>query len=146
MHRRVVRLERERRRECSEEQNKDLVRRLVDEVINNRRHEVINDLFAPSLADGVRHGFSQFRSAFPDWREEIVELVAEGDRVAAHFRCLGTHKGEFMGAAPTGKPMDIDEVYFLRVADGKFVEAWGLEDTWGRLQQLGLAPVAQATE
>ena len=54
----------------SEEHNKDLVRRLVDEVINNRRHEVIDDLFAPPLADGLRHGFSQFRSAFPDWREE----------------------------------------------------------------------------
>lgn len=50
-----------------------------------------------------------------------------------------------MGAAPSGKPMDVDEVFFLRVADGKFVEAWGFEDTWGRLQQLGLAPVAQAS-
>ena len=129
----------------SKEHNKDLVRRLVDEVINKRRDAVIDELFAPPLAGGVRHDFRQFRSAFPDWREEIVEVVAEGDRVAAHFRCLGTHKGEFMGAAPTGKPMDVDEVFFLRVADGKIVEAWGFEDTWGRLQQLGLAPVAQAS-
>ena len=60
--------------------------------------------------------------------------------VAARFKCSGTHRGEMMGIAPTGRHMEVDEVYFLRVQDGKFVEFWGLEDNLTRMRQLGLLP------
>ena len=85
------------------EENKALVRRLVDEVINAGDMDLLDELFAPELAPRMRRLFGSFRSAFPDWREEIVELVAEGDRVAGRFKCYGTHRGEFLGAAPTGQ-------------------------------------------
>jgi predicted ester cyclase len=88
----------------------------------------------------VKRLFAEFRSAFPDWREETVELVAEGDAVAGRFKCAGTHRGEFLGEAPTGKRMEVEEVFFLRAEDGKFVDFWALEDSLGRMRQLGLLP------
>jgi len=71
---------------------------------------------------------------------QVVELVAESNTVAGRFRCSGTHRGEFMGEAPTGKRMEVDEVYFLRVEDEKYVDFWGLEDSLNSLRQLGLLP------
>ena len=118
-------------------ENKALVRRLVDEVINGGRLELVEELFAPELAGPVRQAFTSFRAAFPDWREEIVDLVAEGDKVAARFRCSGTFQGEFMGVAPNGRRQEVDEVYFLGMRDGRFVEYWGLEDNYTRLRQPG---------
>lgn len=110
----------------------------MDEVVNEGDTDVIDELFAPELAPRMRRLFGSFRSAFPDWREEIVELVAEGDRVAGRFRCYGTHEGEFLGAAPTGRRQEVDEVFFLRVEGGRFVDFWALEDNRARSRQLGL--------
>jgi predicted ester cyclase len=118
------------------EQNKTLVRRMVDEAINGANMDVVDELFAPELAGAARQAFTSFRSAFPDWHEEITELVAEGDKVAARFRCSGTFRGEFMGIAPNGRRQEVDEVFFLRIRDGRFVEYWGLEDNLTRLRQL----------
>jgi predicted ester cyclase len=56
-----------------------------------------------------------------------VQLVTEGDTVAGRFRCSGTHLGEFLGEAPTGRLMQVEEVFFLRVENGKFVDFWVLE-------------------
>jgi hypothetical protein len=120
------------------EENKALVRRLVNEVINGGDMELLDELCAPELAPRMRRLFGSFRSAFPDWREEIVELVAEGDRVAGRFRCYGTHRGEFMGAAPTGGRQEVDEVFFLRAEGGRFVDFWALEDNRARARQLEL--------
>ena len=119
------------------EKNKALVRRLVDQVINGGKLDLVEELFAPELAEPVRQAFTSFRAAFPDWREEIVDMVAEGDKVAVRFRCAGTLQGEFMGVKPNGRRQEVDEVFFLRVQDGRFVEYWGLEDNLTRLQQLG---------
>jgi predicted ester cyclase len=71
--------------------------------------------------------------------------VAEGNAVAGRFRCSGTHRGEFLGEGPTGKRMEVEEVFFLRVEDGKFVNYWALEDSLGRMRQLGLLPSAKRT-
>jgi predicted ester cyclase len=121
------------------EENKVLVRRLVDEVINGGRLELVEELFAPELVGPARQAFTSFRAAFPDWREEIVDLVAEGDKVAARFRCSGTFQGgEFMGVAPNGRRQEVDEVFFLRMREGRFVEYWGLEDNLTRMRQLGV--------
>jgi predicted ester cyclase len=123
----------------SAEENKAMLRRLV-EAHNAGNMEVMDELFTPKLAEQAKQGFTAFRSAFPDWREEIVDVVAEEDRVVGRFKCSGTHRGEMMGIAPTGRRMEVDEVYFLRVQDGKFVEFWGLEDNLTRMRQLGLLP------
>jgi predicted ester cyclase len=121
------------------EGNKSMVRRMVD-GINAGNMDIADELFAPRAARRVKRLFTEFYSAFPDWHEEIVELVAEGNTVAARFRCSGTHQGEFLGEAPTGKRMEVEEVFFLRVEDGKFVDFWALEDSLGRMRQLGLLP------
>jgi predicted ester cyclase len=122
------------------EENKDTVRRMVEAVNAGHEDTAVDELFVPRAARRVKRLFAEFRSAFPDWREEIAELVAEGNTVAGRFRCSGTHLGEFLGEAPTGRRMEVEEVFFLRVQDGKFVEFWGLEDSLGRMRQLGLVP------
>ncbi len=61
----------------------------------------VDELFASRAARRVKRLFTEFYTAFPDWREEIVELVAEGNTVAGRFRCSGTHRGEFLGEAAT---------------------------------------------
>ena len=65
-------------------------------------------------------------------------MALEGAVIPVRFRCSGTHRGEFLSEAPTGKRMEVDEVYFLRVEDGKFVDFWSLEDSMNRMRQLGL--------
>jgi len=121
-------------------ENKAMVRRLVEAINAGAEDVAVEELFAPRAARRVKRLFAEFRRAFPDWHEEIVQLVAEGDTVAGRFRCSGTHLGEFLGEAPTHKRMDVEEVFFLRTKDGKFVDFWGLEDSMGRLRQLGLLP------
>lgn len=122
------------------EENKAMVRRLVEGINAGEIEATVDDLFAPRVARRVKRLFTEFYVAFPDWREEVVELVSEGGTVAGRFRCSGTHQGEFLGELPTGKSMDVEEVFFLRVKDGKFVDFWGLEDSLGRMRQLGLLP------
>ena len=122
------------------EENKAMVRRMVEAINGGEEVAVVDELFAPRAARRVKRLFAQFRLAFPDWREEIVQLVAERDTVAGRFRCSGTHLGEFLGEAPTGKRMEVEEVFFVRAEDGRFVEFWALEDSLGRMRQLGLIP------
>ncbi|HEX5992493.1 MAG TPA: ester cyclase [Thermomicrobiales bacterium] len=122
------------------ERNKAVVRRLVEEVLNGGRMEVIDALYAPELAEEARAWIAPFRASFPDVQMEVVELIAEGDTVVGRFTCSGTHLREWLGHAPTGRRFEaIDEVSIYRFRDGRIVESWGLEDNLGRLKQLGLA-------
>jgi predicted ester cyclase len=119
---------------------KEVVTRLIDEVLNGGRLEVIDEVYSPGMAAAARKWIEPFRVAFPDVEMQTVELVAEGERVVGRFRCSGTHLGPWRGTEPTGKRMDdIDEVYFFTVSEGRITEAWGLEDTAKRLRQLGLS-------
>jgi predicted ester cyclase len=122
------------------EENKEMVRRMVEAINEGTEATFVEEAFAPRAARRVGRLFAEFRSAFPDWQEEIVQLVAEGDAVAGRFRCSGTHLGEFLGQAPTGKRMDVQKVFFLQAEDGRFVGFWGLEDSLGRMRQLALLP------
>src|SRR5215208_6849187 len=117
-----------------------MVRRMVEGINSGEIEPTVDELFAPRAAHRVKRLFTEFCTAFPDWREEIVELVAEGDAVAGRFRCSGTHLGEFLGEAPTGKRMEVEEVFFLRAEDGRFADFWALEAGLGRMRQLGLLP------
>jgi predicted ester cyclase len=121
------------------EQNKAAVRRLVDEVMNAGRMAVIDDLYAPRLATAAKRWITPFRASFPDVHMDVVELIAEGDKVVGRFKCSGTHLGEWRGHPPTGRRFEaIDEVYIFRFSAGRIVHAWGIEDTVKRLEQLGL--------
>jgi predicted ester cyclase len=128
------------------EANKAMVRRLVEAINAGKEDAAVEELFAPGAARRVKRLFAEFRSAFPDWHEETVELVAEGSTVAGRFRCSGTHRGEFLGEAPTGKHMEVEEVFFLRVEDGRFVDFWALEDSLNRMRQLGLISSPKRSE
>ena len=128
------------------EENKALVRRMVEAINEGAEAVFVEKAFAPRAARRVGRLFAEFRAAFPDWREEIVQLVAEGDTVAGRFRCSGTHLGEFLGGAATGERMDVEEVFFLRAEGGRFVDFWALEDGLGRLRQLGLLPSPKRSE
>jgi predicted ester cyclase len=113
------------------EENKAMVKRIVEAINAGEEDAAVDELFAPRAARRVKRLFAEFRSAFPDWQEKTVELVAEGDTVAGRFKCAGTHGGELLGEAPTSKHMEVEEVFFLRVEDGKFVAFWALEDSLG---------------
>ena len=121
-------------------ENKALVRRMIDEVLNGGRTEVLEELYTPAMARAAAAWIEPFRAAFPDVHMEIVELVAEDDTVVGRFKCSATHLGEWRGQAPTGRRFeDVDEVYFFGIEDGRIARAWGLEDTLSRLRQLGLS-------
>ncbi|MGH3132481.1 MAG: ester cyclase [Gaiellaceae bacterium] len=100
----------------------------------------------PPNVDGLRGMFRQMWSAFPDIRIETQRLIVEGDLTAIHVRIRGTHEGEFMGAAPTGKEIDVQAMAFLRFGSaGKVVERWTRLDEMALLTQLGLMPAPAAT-
>jgi predicted ester cyclase len=125
----------------SVEENKALVRRLVDEGVNRRDPGVLDQVAEGQFARVARRWVSPFESSFPDFRMEIVGLIAEGDTVVAHFRCSGTHEGEWLGVAPTGRRFEnVDEIYIFRVKDGRLISAIGVEDNLTRMRQLGLQP------
>jgi predicted ester cyclase len=120
------------------EQNKAVVRRLVDEVMNSGRLEVLDELYAPRLAAAARAWIAPFRASFPDVRMQVVDLVAEGDKVVGQFLCSGTQPGEWQGRLPTGRRFErVAEVYFFELLEGRIIRAWGLEDNLSRMQQLG---------
>ncbi|MGH8825002.1 MAG: ester cyclase [Jiangellaceae bacterium] len=115
------------------------MRRLVEEVMNGRRLDVIDELYGPRLAQVARRWIEPFLESFSDVHMRIDDLIAEDDKVVGRFACSGTHSGEWLGHQPTGRRFtDVAEVYIFRIADGRIVGAWGLEDTQGRLRQLGL--------
>lgn len=121
------------------ESDKAIVRRLMDEVMNAGRMDVIDQIYAPRLAPGVHRWIAPFRAAFPDVHMTIVDLIAEGDKVVGRFTCSGTHHGTWRGHPPTGRRFHrIAEVYIFTIRGGRIVDAWGIEDTYTRMKQLGL--------
>ena len=115
------------------------MRRLVDEVVNGRDEAVLDEVADGEVAAAARGWIGPFRRAFPDFRMEVVELIAEGDKVAAHFKCSGTHEGEWRGTPPTGRRFEgVDDVYILTIRDGRLVSATAVEDNLTRAKQLGI--------
>ena len=121
------------------EQNKLLIQRLVEEAVNQGHLDVLADVADGEFAQAARQWVGPFREAFPDFSMEIVDLVAEEEKVAAHFRCSGTHLGEWRGRPPSGRRFqDVDEIYIFRVRNGKLTDATGVEDNLSRMRQLDL--------
>ena len=117
---------------------KALVRRLVDEVLNGGRLDVIDELYPPNLAEKARAWIAPFRASFPDVHMKVLDLIAEGDTVVGRFTCSATHQGDWLGHAPTGRRFEnVDEVSIFRTVNGKITSVWSLEDNLARMQQLG---------
>lgn len=142
----------------STEQNKASVRQLVEELLNQGNMSVIDELFAPDFVEheelppGIPPGreapkllFTMLRSAFPDFKATIEHLIAEGDKVVLYMTWTGTQKGEFMGVPPTGKSISIGVIDIIRLAEGKYVEHWGIMDSMAMMQQLGAMPAPGAS-
>ena len=124
----------------SADENKLLVRRFVVEAVGRHNLEILDELAAGEFADAAMRWVQPFRSAFPDFEMEIIELIGEDDTVVAHFRCSGTHRGEWLGVPPTGRRFEnVDEIYIFHVSDAKLVSAFGVEDNLTRLRQLGIS-------
>jgi steroid delta-isomerase-like uncharacterized protein len=139
------------------EQNKAVVRRVLDEFWHDGRQEVIDELFAPDYvnhdlsgpetrgldaykqwANGLRAAWNQ---GIPDWHVTIEELVAEGDRVAKRWVLRATHTGELLGVAATGRPVTVRAVTIYGFdASGKVKEIWWNYDALGLMQQIGAIP------
>jgi steroid delta-isomerase-like uncharacterized protein len=134
-------------------QNKALANRMVEEFFNQRDLTVADDILAADMVEheelppgmpvgreGTKAMFTMMYTAFPDFQATVENLIAEDDRVVVHMLWTGTHQGEFMGIPPTGRRMSINVIDILRVADGKFVEHWGVSDMMDLMQQLGVSP------
>lgn len=109
---------------------------LADEVLA----EDFVDHTHPQQAQGpesVKQEVQAFRRAFPDARVSVEQMIAEGDLVAFRFILRGTHLGTFAGFLPTGKETILTGVDFIRIADGKMVELWSVQDTFSWVRQLG---------
>ena len=126
------------------EDAKRLVLRLVDEGVNARNLDVLDDVASGDFAVVARGWIEPFRGSFADFTMKIDSLVAAGDTVVAHFKCSGTHTGEWLGVAPTGRRFeDVDEIYVFELEDGKLARGYGVEDNLSRLRQLGITQIPQ---
>ena len=135
----------------SAEENKGILRRAID-VWNSGDLAALDGLFAPGVVmhlrgrpdvtglDAYRTYLGALRAAFPDQQWLLEDLVAEGDKVVLLWTLRGTHRGELMGTAPTGKAVTVTGISAYRVADGKLAEIWVQSDTLGLLQQIGVIP------
>lgn len=135
------------------EQNKAVVRRLLDEFITGGNTAVFDEIVAPDVmehedmgpdvpknAEGVKMFFAAFRLAFPDIRASVDDLIAEGDKVVVRGTWTGTHLGEFMGIPATGNAVNFGVMDEFRISGGKIKEHWGLMDAMSLMQQIGAMP------
>jgi predicted ester cyclase len=134
---------------------KAIGRRIAEEVYNQGRVEVIDEIVSPdirehgSLPPGIPPGreglkaiIRALRSAFPDVKYSVDLQVAEGDLLANKVTGSGTMKGDLWGMTATGKKATWTESHFVRIKNGQIVDHWGDVDQLGMLQQLGLAPAS----
>jgi predicted ester cyclase len=133
------------------EQSRELMRRITAEIWDEGRIEMVDQYIAEDLVDHVevpgldgtgreryRASAVMMRAAFPDFRNPLDYIVAEGDLAVSYGRSVGTNTGELWGMPPTGKSIDVLTIGMLRFEDGRAIERWGVHDTMAMMQQLGL--------
>ncbi len=131
------------------ETNKRAVRRFNEEVIGKGNEAAFAELFDPDFVnrtappgmppgkDGMWNTIANvLRPAFPDLTVEILDQIAEGDRVTTRKVIRGTHKGALMGVAPTGRAVAIDVIDIVRLRDGRYLEHWGMNSLAAVVAQL----------
>ena len=143
-------------KEAKLDRNKELVRLGNKEIWNEGNLELIDEFYSEDFVqhflpngtetkglEELREHISSLRKAFPDWAENINQIIAEGDLVMIHFTSTGTNLGSFMGNPPTGKRIQVNEMTIYRFVDGKIVEQWLLPDIFSMNQQLGFIPPSE---
>ncbi|MET9486554.1 ester cyclase [Nocardia sp. NPDC006630] len=134
-------------------QNKQLVETFIQELFTKGNLDAVDHFLdpgfvnhdepfpgAPAGPEGLRLAAAMFRAALPDWHSDIDQLIAEDDLVVERFTARGTHRGELMGVAPTGKTLVLNGIQVFRISGDRIVERWGRLDDIGLLRQLGLIP------
>jgi steroid delta-isomerase-like uncharacterized protein len=136
--------------------NKAVYERMVNEVVNQGKYEVVDEIFHPDYVDhvappgttpgleGVKEIFNMFRTGFPDVKFNIDQMIGEGNYVATLVHGEGTHTGQFVAFPPSGKHAVWRSVGFFRIEDGKIREHWGIPDLLGLLIQIGVIPPPEA--
>jgi steroid delta-isomerase-like uncharacterized protein len=133
--------------------NENVVRRLFEEVWNKGNLQVTDDLFTPNYThhdsstpdvgrgpESEKKRVTLYRTAFPDLRLTVEDIIAEGETVVARWSCRGTHKGDLNGIAPTGKHVNITGISIARFTNGKMSEGFVNWDALSLMQQLGVVP------
>jgi len=133
----------------SVEQNKKIVHRMFDEVMNKKDFSLVREFVADNYVnhdmpgavgpEGMKKMIENFFDGFPDMRIRLDEVIGDGDSVATRGEWTGTHSGNFMGIAATGKKVKVKFIDFWRLENGKAVENWVQMDIPGLMQQLGVA-------
>ncbi len=130
------------------EQNKAIMRRMIEEIWNRGNLAVADELFAPEHTspsapdlppgpESVKMLAGMFRQAMPDYHMNIDMIVADEEKVAARFTQSGTHSGaELMGMKPSGRKATWTEIGVLRIQSGKIVESWYEVDMLSMINQL----------
>ena len=128
--------------------NAAMQRRLVEEAQAQGNLEVVDEILAPDFVDhtpfpgvppgpqGVKQIFAMIRAGVPDHDAKVEHMIAEGDMVATYKTFTGTHEGELMGIAPTGRRVTIRVMDFVRYRDGQLSEHWNIVDVAGLMGQL----------
>ena len=133
------------KRSLSTEENKAVSNR-VAEAISGGDLDALDELMVPDIAEEFKEGITEVRRAFPDYHGTNEIQIAEGDMVANHFVFYGTHRGEFMGIAPTGREVRFTGLTIDRVVDGKIIENWIEGDLEDLLQQIDAVVRAEPSE
>jgi steroid delta-isomerase-like uncharacterized protein len=136
------------------ENNKAVIRKFLEEVINQNRMDRATDMVAEDFVEldplpgqrqgreGLKEVLGMMRAAFPDIHWVVEEMVAEEDKVVTRFTWTGTHRGSFLGIPATGKSVSVKGVVIDQLAGGKMSASRMLMDSLGMMQQLGVIPSA----
>ena len=131
----------------SVEENKALVRREQAELWNHTGNlDAAAELFAPDRVEDSKQQAASVRRGFPDLESTIEDLIAEREKVVAHWRAHATHQGEYMGIPPTGKEVEFTGISVYRIEAGKIAESWNVEDALGLMRQIGAIPEPEQSE
>ena len=128
--------------------NRTLVRRFFEEGLGRGNLDLVDELVAPDAVmhnplildapRSVRGSIEMLRRAFPDLSVEVLDLIAEGDRVAAFLRLSGTNTGAYRRGGATNRHASMRAFFIWRIANGRLAESWGVADRFDFLQQLGI--------
>jgi predicted ester cyclase len=131
----------------SQEQNREVLRAVIEEGFNKGNYDALDPLFAPGYQEhqfglhktleGFKRDIQYLRTAFPDLHLTIDDMASDGDKVWILMTARGTNHGPFMGP-PTGQSMEITVMDVCRFENGQIVEHWGVPDRFAMLIQLGL--------
>jgi steroid delta-isomerase-like uncharacterized protein len=93
-------------------------------------------------AQALKQVWAMLLRAYPDLHVTVEDVIAEGDKVVTRNVVTGTHQGEYMGLAPTGRSVTYNEIFVFRFEGGRIAETWGVVDVLAQMRQLGAIPGA----